>query len=679
MTARIPLYLDGGTPTVMPPGDTVDDSRLNLTDYLKLSGRAGGQTAYGGTASGNNLTLGSTAHATKGKIFLGANSAYDEVNIRLGLGTTSPSNQLELTKSMQLVDTAASDEGVIYKGGSRFLHNYSNPDTVAGFNTFCGINSGNFTMTGATGFEGTSLSAFGRDTLKLNTTGQGSSAFGLSSLESNTTGNYNTAIGFASLFLNTSGSENSAFGRNALSGNQTGSYNTAVGASSLPDCNTAATTGANTAIGYNTGAGITTGTDNTILGANVTGLSSTLTGNIILSDGSGNIKYRYDGTDTTITGGLRSDTGFSIGAVSTEANKIKSVGALTIQPAAGSNLNVTLSGTGDFAVNTNQIYVDTSAGKVGFGTSTPTDAVEVYGATPLVYVTATGVFSGFVFLNNGGATKQVTLVANNSGRADFRAEIFSFSTYNASAEYCRITNTPNLCLGVTTTGTGATYNLVIGGGSTSPVLGAASADKVHIGAVDNGAGNREVQFQPEAGSFCAFGNNRFRIPQGGSASKAHVGGVTFDHFADAGNTGTGEDDLYSDSIPASTFAVNGDKTVAVYQGIFTGAAASTQQLRAYFGGTKIYDSGALAIGVATNHWTLRVVCIRVSSSVVRCSASLSTDFGTVFPYSTYTEVTGLTLTNAQILKITGEAAGAGAANNQIVAKLSCAEYLPSAA
>jgi hypothetical protein len=44
-------------------------------------------------------------------------------------------------------------------------------------------------------------------------------------------------------------------------------------------------------------------------------------------------------------------------------------GALGITPAAGSNLNINLSTTGDFAVNTNQLYVDTSAGTVGIGTT----------------------------------------------------------------------------------------------------------------------------------------------------------------------------------------------------------------------------------------------------------------------------------------------------------------------
>ena len=60
-----------------------------------LAGRSGGQTLIGGTASGNSLTLQSSSHATKGKILFG-NSAYNEVNNRLGIGTTTPDFTLTL-------------------------------------------------------------------------------------------------------------------------------------------------------------------------------------------------------------------------------------------------------------------------------------------------------------------------------------------------------------------------------------------------------------------------------------------------------------------------------------------------------------------------------------------------------------------------------------------------------
>jgi hypothetical protein len=61
-----------------------------------------------------------------------------------------------------------------------------------------------------------------------------------------------------------------------------------------------------------------------------------------------------------------------------------------------------------------------------------------------------------------------------------------------------------------TPGTGATNNLVFAGGSTSPVLGAAAADLVHLAGVDNGAGNREFRVQPESGNYLAYGNNKLR-------------------------------------------------------------------------------------------------------------------------------------------------------------------------
>ncbi|HEX3100041.1 MAG TPA: hypothetical protein VHQ41_03680, partial [Patescibacteria group bacterium] len=56
---------------------------------------------------------------------------------------------------------------------------------------------------------------------------------------------------------------------------------------------------------------------------------------------------------------------------------ITASGALTITPAAGSNLNVNLSTTGDFAVNTNQLYVDTSTANVGIGTTGPSAKLTV--------------------------------------------------------------------------------------------------------------------------------------------------------------------------------------------------------------------------------------------------------------------------------------------------------------
>lgn len=65
------------------------------TQYMLLSGRVGGQTLIGGTAASNNLTLSSTANATKGSIIFG-DSRYNESTNRLSFGTATGTGRINL-------------------------------------------------------------------------------------------------------------------------------------------------------------------------------------------------------------------------------------------------------------------------------------------------------------------------------------------------------------------------------------------------------------------------------------------------------------------------------------------------------------------------------------------------------------------------------------------------------
>lgn len=84
-------------------------------------------------------------------------------------------------------------------------------------------------------------------------------------------------------------------------------------------------------------------------------------------------------TSAQLAGVLSDETGTGLAVFATSPTfttqittpAIVAPAALTVTPAAGSNLNVELSTTGDFAVNTSQFYVDTSTGRVGIGTTTP--------------------------------------------------------------------------------------------------------------------------------------------------------------------------------------------------------------------------------------------------------------------------------------------------------------------
>lgn len=71
----------------------------DLSTYAKLTGRAGGQTLNLGLNAGEGGTLSSNPTATKGKIYLGTLSVYDEVNDRLGIGITSPACKFNLYDS----------------------------------------------------------------------------------------------------------------------------------------------------------------------------------------------------------------------------------------------------------------------------------------------------------------------------------------------------------------------------------------------------------------------------------------------------------------------------------------------------------------------------------------------------------------------------------------------------
>jgi hypothetical protein len=94
---------------------TADDH----TQYTLLAGRSGGQTLIGGTASGNNLVLQSTSHATKGQTQIGATLYVDEVNGRVGIGTASPGVAFHMSDGTTPASALFSGTtGFVYSGGS---------------------------------------------------------------------------------------------------------------------------------------------------------------------------------------------------------------------------------------------------------------------------------------------------------------------------------------------------------------------------------------------------------------------------------------------------------------------------------------------------------------------------------------------------------------------------------
>jgi hypothetical protein len=180
------------------------------------------------------------------------------------------------------------------------VNGYYAPAGVGIYNTFLGLNAGNFTMTGdyntglglsalagnttgsfntATGYAtlasntgGHRNTAFGAFALILNSMGTDNTAVGEVALQSNT-GTANTATGQGALFTNTIGSANTATGASALESNTTGDANTANGYQALFN-----TTGdSNIGIGGFAGVNLTTGSNNICIGNfGLAGESSTI-------------------------------------------------------------------------------------------------------------------------------------------------------------------------------------------------------------------------------------------------------------------------------------------------------------------------------------------------------------------------------------------------------------------
>ncbi len=212
---------------------------------------------------------------------LGASGLFSiKFNSTTYFSLSQSTGNVSLNKGLILPNTnSTSTDGIIFKEGDRFLHNYGP------FNTFLGIISGNFTTSGA--FN----TAVGHSTLSANTTGTYNTAIGQGSLFANTTGNRNTAMGFQTLISNTSGYENTVVGSSSLLSNTTGRNNSAFGFHSLY-FNT--TGNENTAVGFQTLYSNTTGFNNSAFGSGA--LYSNVDGAVNCAFGLGSLKNNTTGS-----------------------------------------------------------------------------------------------------------------------------------------------------------------------------------------------------------------------------------------------------------------------------------------------------------------------------------------------------------------------------------------------
>lgn len=159
------------------------------------------------------------------------------------------------------------------------------------------------------------------------------------------------------------------------------------------------------------------------------------------------------------------------------------------------------------------------------------------------------------------------------------------------------------------------------------------------------AKNGEIRIFSKADTLQTSGND-FRTAEGASIFVPAISPTgllcIFDHFTDVTTSGTTQELLDTEQIDAGRFAVNGDKIVCEYSGVF--APTITEKiLIVSLAGTDIFDSTEFgAITDNATHWSIEFTAIRVSNTVVRVTSELITVNAP--PFVRYSELTGLDLT-----------------------------------
>jgi hypothetical protein len=145
------------------------------------------------------------------------------------------------------------------------------------------------------------------------------------------------------------------------------------------------------------------------------------------------------------------------------------------------------------------------------------------------------------------------------------------------------------------------------------------------------------------------------------------------YFTDASNTGTGETDLYSTTVGANKLISNGQTLYFDYTVNVTDIT-STAEIKVYFAGTQIATTGAYTV-TATGAWKISGSITRATSTTARATVVVERP-GTEPDYTNEIDLTSQDFTIGNIVKITGQAGGAGGGSGDIVGKMGKLYYQP---
>ncbi len=373
-------------------------SALNANTAGNRNVAIGPASTASNTSGNSNVAVGfySLLNNTTGSnnVALGTQALYSNTtginNIALGfdalrLSGTANSN---IAIGYYAMRTAGNGSNNIALGNNTLENNVNGTENIAIGHNALNSNSSGFTNV-----------AIGYNVLAANTTGASNYSLGYTALQNNTIGNANVAIGLEVLQSNSSGSLNTGIGNGALQFNTIGDHNVGVGGGALQGVGSGSR---NTAVGLNAGMNAS-GSDNVFLGYNA-GM-----------DEAGGSKLYIENTNANANSAL------IYGEFDTNLLRF--------------NADVEID-NGNLDVDSNSLFVDAAANRVGVRTNSPDYPFSVTGSANL----------------NEGIATGVALRVNGSEAIWFDGSYFSWGfggTANYFADYVGIgTTTPNTRLDI---------------------------------------------------------------------------------------------------------------------------------------------------------------------------------------------------------------------------------------
>lgn len=296
----------------------------------------GSHAGFSITTGSNNIVIGCMADVpsdtSDNQMVIGSQDLFygDLLNNRIGIGTVTPRQQLEITGNFVLPSTTDST-GIIYRDSVPWLHSFKAAGTD-GLNVFLGNQCGNLTLTDSyTGDEGSRNTAVGDLSLNGLTTGKLNCAFGVQALQSNSTGICNTGIGYLALNANTTVNYLTAVGAFALRKNTSGVSNTAVGFQASEETISAYN---NTTVGYQSFRDRTVSYSNVAIGSLAMGGADSVVSTTNVAVGNGALRQMKGGACNVAvgTGALENvhwaldNVGIGTGALDSLQNGIENIG-----------------------------------------------------------------------------------------------------------------------------------------------------------------------------------------------------------------------------------------------------------------------------------------------------------------------------------------------------------------